>query len=621
MAVIPGLPTDWTCRDGALMDLSLVPAGPTSEHDPLRPEKVAAWGKWASEVSRYRRIRTIECRDDEHQQELEIHKIKRYGPKYFITMHCKVHEPRSRRFNEVWAIVAPPGEEPEHPGWLPAIGFEYQYTLIDWVVARLSGTGADANGVVSKPRDVGASWWVCLVCLWYFLFKTFSANFVSRREGEVHRPGKLNCLFGRLSCHILLGQWKACTLPEYLLPKGWIDKEHLQQLIMIHPENENIFIGESTSARSGRGDRAELGVVDEAAHIAALQELIGALSQTVDHLLLISSEYAGTTDFWGEYVDALKRINPASVFEIDYWMHPFHDEAYLEEERERMQDDVAFAREILRDREAGFSGWLYEMLRTVEPLEHVKEFEEGTLHAAGFDPGQDDETALVSVELNTVSGRDTVLDAYAKRGQIPEWWAVIFLGCDPDATYLDPLGQPYNFQFTHRERDLIEHFRALPQPTVYADPYGENSIKKKGENYYNDMRVFAMKYNWRKDTDGNPRPLSIVCGWDHDQRHFQKRRIRTLKWLSRLDWNPTPDVLKTLHAMRNSKFDDPEKGRQAEQRDAKHDGNSHRRTSIEFIAVNLEIAYRITTERATPYQGIGTRDVVARRDESEARAA
>ena len=65
-------------------------------------------------------------------------------------------------------------------------------------------------------------------------------------------------------------------------------------------------------------------------------------------------------------------------------------------------------------------------------LAAVKEYEEGTIFACGFDPGQNDETALAAVELNSVSGRDTVLEAYAKRGQTPEWWACLFLGCDPD---------------------------------------------------------------------------------------------------------------------------------------------------------------------------------------------
>ncbi len=616
MTTIPGLPTTWTCRDGTVMNLSRVPPGPVSDHDPLRPEKVAAWGRWASEISRYRRVRRLAVRDPE-QREREWERCTRYGPTYFITVWCFVHETRKRRFKQVWDLVALAGETPVNPGWLPAIGFEYQYRLIDWFEARLVGVGADANGVVSKPRDVGASWWLCLACTWHFLFDTFSAKLISRKEEEVYRPGKLNCLFGRLACHILTDRWKPATLPEFMLPDGWIDKDNLQELLMTHPANENLFTGESTSARSGRGDRAELGVVDEAAHIRELQELIGALTQTVDHLVLISSEYVGTTDFWETYVDALKASNPVSVFEIEYWMHPFHDEEYLNEERERMQDDVAFAREILRDRRAGFTGWLYEPMRDVTPLEVARDFEEGSILAVGFDPGQDDETAMAAVDLNSVSGRDTVIEAYAKKGMIPEWWAAVFLGCDPD----DPDLADYHFTFSHRERLLMEWFRGLPQPVVYGDPYGENAVKKKGESFYNDMRLFAMTHNWRTDEDGRPRPLSIVVGWANDQRHFQQRRMKTLKWLPRLDWNPTPDVVKTLHAMKNSKFDDPDKARASEQKDAKHDSLSHRRTTIEFLAVNLDIAYRITSGRAAPYQGSGTRDVTRQRDEPEKRAA
>jgi hypothetical protein len=623
MLTIPGLPTDWVARDGTTMDLSVVPAAPTSENDPDRAKKVKAWSRWGSEVFRYRRIRKIECRDPV-QQKIEREKCRRYGPKYVITMWCWVNEPRKRRFSEVWDKIAPPGEEPEHPGWLPAIPFPFQIALLDWFEARLAGTGADANGIISKPRDMGASWWICLAMMSHFLFDgQFSGKFISRREDEVDKTGKLNCLMGRLSCHIVTNRWPACTFPAFLRPSGWVDSVHRQQLQILHPENENIFSGESTSSRSGRGDRSDTGLVDEAAHIPELRELIGALSQTVDHLILISSEYVGTTDHWGEYIEAMQRINPDSVLELEWWMHPFHDQTYLDQERERMQDDEAFAREILRDRYAGTSGWLYELARDIEPLEVIREHQEGTIHVCGFDPGQDDETALASVMLDSAFGRDTVLEAYARRGKTPEWWAALILGCDPD----DPALEEYHLQFTIRERELAEWFRSIPQPVIYGDPYGDNSPIRKGQTYYNEMRIFALKHNPRKDEDGQPLPLVIICGTDNDQRHFQQRRLKTMSWLPRVDWNPIPDVIKTLHAIKNSKFDDPDKARQAEQKDAKHDGLSHRRTSIEFVAVNLEIAYRFGVGRNAPYRGdAGTRTTKVRelppvRDEQKQRVA
>lgn len=611
MATIPGLPTDWIARDGTPLDLSVVPPGPTAAEDPRRDAKVAAWGRWASEVNRYRRVRRIECRDPE-QQAVERAKVERYGPKYFVAVWCHFHEPRQRRFRQVWDLVAPPGEEPEHPGWLPAIPFSYQVELIDWSMTPRK------RRLCSKPRDMGVSWLLCLAMCWRFLYeRPYSAKLISRREDEVYIPGKLNCLFGRVACHLVTNRWPAATLPEFLRPRGWDNAEHLRQLMLTHPEHENVVTGESTSSRSGRGDRSQDAFVDEAAHIRELRELLAALAQTADEITLVSSEYVGTTDFWGELADNLKAVDPGAVLELDYWQHPFHDEAYLREEREAMQDDEAFEREIMRNRWAGNPGWLYEQARDIQPLETVKELEEGAIFAVGFDPGQDDETALAAIELNSVAGRDTVLEAYAARGRTPEFWAALILGCDPD----DPALAEYNLRFTERERWLAEWFRAHPQPTVYGDPYGENAIKKKGESYYNDMRLFALRHNPRTDADGTPRPLSIVCGWAHEQRHLQHRRLATMKWLPRLDWNPTPDVLKTLHALKNSRFDKPEDPRQAEQKDAKHDQLSHRRTSIEFVAVNLGIAYRVEQPRAAPYAGAGSRDAGGSRDDTERRAA
>lgn len=103
-----------------------------------------------------------------------------------------------------------------------------------------------------KSRDMGASWMLCSVFLWRWLFKKDqSFLLVSRNEDYVDKTGNPKCLFWKLD-HILKYS------PEWLLPRRERAKLRLTNL-----ENGSSIDGESTTGDVARGDRRTAIGLDE----------------------------------------------------------------------------------------------------------------------------------------------------------------------------------------------------------------------------------------------------------------------------------------------------------------------------------------------------------------------
>ena len=131
-AVIPGLP----------VELQIVPPAPHSPADPEATQKWVAWLAWREQVRHYRAVRVAAC-SDPTQQKIELVKC-RDSRAYFMTVYGTLHEPRRRKSGA---------------GQPPFIPFEKQVELLDLLDACLHAEeGDDQDAVISKCRDVGATW-------------------------------------------------------------------------------------------------------------------------------------------------------------------------------------------------------------------------------------------------------------------------------------------------------------------------------------------------------------------------------------------------------------------------------------------------------------------------------
>lgn len=583
---IEGLPTNWVTADGEIVDLSRVPVGPASDLDPRRDERMAEYGAWYQEVKRYRNQRWLQVEHNPALQALEKEKCRR-DPLYFIATYCFVYEVRE--------------DQGAGSSFVPAIPFAFQYDLIRWMQKRLRSRGAGANGAVSKSRDMGATWFCVLFVLHQFLFtEPFSAKLISRREDLVDDPGNMDSMMERISANME-------HLPTFLLPEGWVSSVHRAKLKIRRPDNKNSINGESTSRRSGRGGRATLIVIDEAAFIEKLRPMLSSLMQTSPHVLLVTSESVEFGEDWVEFRDDLDhRTNGEAVLGMDWWQHPFHDRQWLDDQRERYGgDESGFAREILREAWAGLSTLLYPKAWDMRPLADEWLWDGIAKGHVNIDPGFDDECALNIIMEDYQPGRDLCMDGLEARQLPPEFYAAVICGVDDDKIRAFGAERAIESEALR----LARLFRRLPEMIVYGDPAGAQRHHG-GDSWYDRMILYSLEHNPRIGPNGKPKPLIVEVQWKKKLTQDAAKRAAMMLWLDRLDFNQNRQAIATLTALQKSRFDEPgARGRQSEQKNARHDQFSHRRTAMEYSAVNLE-ARRVSlqTGRQKPYLGAqGTR--------------
>ncbi|HSE46801.1 MAG TPA: hypothetical protein VLA89_15890 [Gemmatimonadales bacterium] len=568
---IPGLPIEWTTIDGRVIDLSLVPDGPASEFDPKRTAKVAAWESWRDEVNRYRAYVKIQAEHNDDWQRWELAKCKHSPTLYYPTVYGWIFEPRGS-------------------GILPAIPYPFQVDYLLWMDARARGRGADGQGLVSKSRDMGATWYAILRALGKWLFEdVYVCKLISRKEDLVDDPGNMDSMMERMLVNIEM-------LPDYLRPPEWDRKIHKQKNKLIRPDNKNAILGESTSAKSGRGGRGSEGIVDESALIDGLLKLNSSLMQTVPHLFNISSEYLGVSEEFANLREAMETQHPNSVFLMDHWVHPYHDAVWLEAEHEKyINNEAGFQAEVMRN-PYHFEDLIYPMARGITLLPEYVPYKPGNPLDVSIDPGRDDECAMHWITFDPDTGRDLLLESFESSHLPPEFYSAILLGCD--------LNNHPEFGLSQREIDqynrMTEWTSRLPEVTLYGDPAG--SANHTGESWYDKMRTFVNEHNPHKSKYQNG--LTIVFSWRADDRYFgtveRGRRAALMNWLPKLDFNNTPEVNRTLLAIQKSRFEASEV-RASEQRTPKHDWASHRRSALEYAAVNLDYSRAASTMDLTPY--------------------
>lgn len=174
--------------------------------------------------------------------------------------------------------VDPRNVEIGRPAIIPFILFPRQVEWIDWVV---DSWRRRRPGVSPKSRESGVSWLTmalsCTLCLFH---EGMAIGCGSRKEEYVDKLGAPKSLF-----------WKARKFIE-LLPaefRGGFDQKNDAPYMRIQfRETGSIITGEAGD-NIGRGDRASLYFVDEAAFLERPETVDAALSQTTNCRIDVST--------------------------------------------------------------------------------------------------------------------------------------------------------------------------------------------------------------------------------------------------------------------------------------------------------------------------------------------
>lgn len=109
--------------------------------------------------------------------------------------------------------------------------------------------------VIEKSRDMGATWMVLLLFVWYWLFVPNTAlHLGSMAEADVDDGPGTNSLFGKM--RLVLEK-----LPAWMMPKQWTSIK----LSLANDENGSTITGQSASKNFGRSRRYTACLMDELA--------------------------------------------------------------------------------------------------------------------------------------------------------------------------------------------------------------------------------------------------------------------------------------------------------------------------------------------------------------------
>ena len=198
------------------------------------------------------------------------------------------------------------------------------------------------NGLVEKSRDMGVSWLCVAFSVWMWLFYPGAVIGVgSRKEEYVDDLDNPDSLF-----------WKARkfieTLPPEFRPLGWDTKKHAHYMKLINPENEAGILGEAGD-NIGRGGRASIYFVDEAAFIEHQESVDAALSQTSNCKIDVSTPNGAGNAFYRK-----RHGGKLEVFVFDWHDDPRKNQAWYDKQVRDLDASIVAA-EIDRNYESSIS--------------------------------------------------------------------------------------------------------------------------------------------------------------------------------------------------------------------------------------------------------------------------
>lgn len=221
------------------------------------------------------------------------------------------------------------------PPLVPFLLFDRQKEYIQWLWDRWKQR---EDGLVEKSRDMGVSWLSIAFASWAWTFYPgVVVGFGSRKEVYVDDLEDPKAIFPKIRQFIQF-------LPEEFRPVGWNPKQHAPYMKVINPELGGVIFGEAGD-NIGRGARASMYFVDEAAFVEHQEVVDAALSQTTNCKIDQSTPNGSGNAFYRK-----RHEGKVKVFIFDWQQDPRKSQEWYQKQVGKL-DAVIVAQEIDRDYE------------------------------------------------------------------------------------------------------------------------------------------------------------------------------------------------------------------------------------------------------------------------------
>ncbi|WP_179995583.1 terminase [Acinetobacter sp. YH16053] len=158
------------------------------------------------------------------------------------------------------------------PANIPFVLRPKQVELVDWLLERES---TQTHGLIEKSRDEGMSYVVLGFYLHRWLFvEGFAGGVGSRKEELVDKKGDPKTLLHKFRDMF-------SKMPDWMKPKGFVEKVHDNYMRIINPDNGATVTGEAGD-NIGRGGRTTMYFLDEWAFVERQEAVDAAISQNTN---------------------------------------------------------------------------------------------------------------------------------------------------------------------------------------------------------------------------------------------------------------------------------------------------------------------------------------------------
>jgi hypothetical protein len=319
-----------------------------SIEDPIKaPRTTNTWPVDYGQVRRWRKrkLKLFAEQPDELKRAWLWYK---HRPVEFINHWCDTHDPRNI------------GKTDENgtplPVVLPLVMFKRQDELCQFVMQCME---EEANGLIEKSRDMGATWTCISLSTHQWLF--WENNVIGWGSATADKLDKLSdpdTIFEKFRLQVM-------GLPECFKPKGLSRDRHLLLNRLINPSNRSIITGE-IGDKIGRGGRTKIYFIDESAHLEHPGLVEAGLSENTRVRIDMSSVSGLGTVFhrarrggleWNPGQKMTKKRT--NVFIMDWSHHPAKTRDWYKERAEFFANkgmSHVFAQEIDRDYAAAVEG-------------------------------------------------------------------------------------------------------------------------------------------------------------------------------------------------------------------------------------------------------------------------
>ena len=476
------------------------------------------------------------------------------GPVFFIQNFGWTYDPRTEH--------SLPGIQTG--GNLPFILFPYQEDFIR-TLAESIRNGKDLY--VDKSRDMGATWCLIWVYVWFWMFSdTFSGHLGSRKEELVDNKTK-DSLMGIID-------YALKSLPKWMLPANFDPKKHRLHLKLTNPENHNLITGESMNSDFSRQSRKSVVAFDEFAFWEYGKNAWDSAGDTSPCRIAVTTPN-------GRNHAALLRESGIKVVSLHWSKHPLKDQSWYDYQRQRRTDEE-IAQELDISYQKSQEGRVYPEWDLV-PY-GVFPYDPQLPLFVSWDFGKTDDTALIwwQSELN---GQYRIVDCYWNNGKLIDFYVPFVTGIIPSDTHL----------YSRKDLAVIEEHKFWPKGTHFGDPAGRFSNQVSNKTVLDVLKLNGIIVNFREEA-----------------KDFQTRKTALKLLLRSLSVNDNERTKYLGICIANASYPNVrDKGADfVKSVQPRHDFTSHFRSSAEYFAVNIgrmNLNTRRVQDKFAPKETAGSR--------------